>query len=403
MRFYYQARTRKGDIRAGVIEASSKEAALALLEKYDLYVTFLKEEERVLPFYAKELKIFRRISKKDLVAFSRQLSLLFKSKVPLIEALRSVGEQTKNKELKEIIFQLAKEVEGGTPFSKALEKFPHIFSNFFVNMVRSGESSGTLSESLNHIADHLEREYHLYSKAKGAMIYPLLVLTVSVAVFLLIVFFVIPHFAKLLSATGQELPLITKIVIKFSEILRKWGILILFGLIGIISVPFYYFKKTKEGKEKWDKFLLCLPVVSGLLKKIYVSRFAENLATLIKGGLSIGRALEITGEVVGNSVYKDIIFKTKKEVQRGEKISAVLSRYPQYFPPILVQMVAVGEKTGNLDESLMNVVEFYQKEVDKALEGFLNILEPLLVVGLGLMVGGLVGAVLIPLYKMAGM
>ncbi|PIS17540.1 MAG: hypothetical protein COT59_00120 [Candidatus Nealsonbacteria bacterium CG09_land_8_20_14_0_10_42_14] len=401
MKFTYQARTKKGDIQTGTVEASSREAALNLLQKHQLFVTLLEKAEAQ-PLFAKKIKLFERISRKDIVNFSRQLALMFKAKIPLIEALQAIALQTKNPSFREKILTLSEEVEGGTPFSQALSRYPKLFSSFYVSMVKSGEASGTLSESLDYLAEHLEREYYLSSKIQGAMIYPALIVLVVVGVLAMMMYFVIPNMAKVLTETGQELPFLTRVVIGASDVLRSWGWALLLLFIGLLVFLFRYFK-TVNGKKFKDKMLLRLPLIGSFLRMIYLSRFSENLSTLIGGGLPIVQALEITGEIVGNDVYQTIISELKEEVGRGERISKFMARYPKDFPPILTQMVTVGEKTGTLDKSLMNVVSFYQKEVDRAIDNLLSILEPVLVIFLGLVVAGLMGAVLMPLYKMTSL
>lgn len=399
MKFNYQARTKTGEIQTGIVEASSKEAALNLLQKHDFFVTFL-EKAVARSIFAKKIRLFGSVSRKDVVTFSRQLSLMFKSQVPLVEALTVLGEQTKSANFKEKIFLISENVEGGTPFSQALAGFPKIFSSFYINIVKSGEASGTLSESLSYLADHLEREYHLISRLKGAMIYPALIVAVVIGVLLLLMYFVIPNLAKVLTETGQELPFLTRIVIGFSNFLRGWGGLVLLLVFAGIIVIAQRFFKTPQGKKIFDKTILQFPLIGSFLKTVYISRFSENLSTLITGGLPISQALEITAAVVGNTVYQGIIAQIEEEVKKGEKISSVLAGYPKEFPPLLTQMVAVGEKTGTLGPSLMNVVDFYRQEIERSVANLLSILEPLLVVLLGLIVAGIMAAVLMPLYKM---
>jgi len=268
-------------------------------------------------------------------------------------------------------------------------------------MVKSGEASGTLSESLTYLADHLEKEYYLSSKIKGAMIYPALIVVVVIGVLVMMMYFVIPNMTKVLTETGQELPVLTKVVIGFSNFFRSWGWVLLPVVAGLFIGLLRYFK-TDEGKKLKDKFLLKIPLIGPFLRMIYLSRFAENLSTLITGGLPVVQALEITGDIVGNDVYQTIISQIKDEVRRGQKISQVLTRFPNEFPPILIQMVTVGERTGTLGESLTNVVDFYQKEIDRGIDNLLSILEPVLVIFLGGLVAGLMAAVLMPLYQMTG-
>lgn len=400
MKFNYQARTKTGEIQSGTVEASSKEAAISILQRHGLYITFL-EEATIAPLYAKRIKIFERITAKDIVMFSRQLSIMFRGKVPLVEGLETLAVQTKNLDFKEKIFELAEEVEAGTSLSRALSKYPKIFSPFFVAMVRAGEASGKLSESLAYLSEHLEREYHLTSRLRGAMIYPSLVFLVAIAVLSLMMFYIIPQLTTVLIASGGELPAITKLVISLSTFLRKSGLFLILGFL-ILTIFLFRYYRTPEGKKFFDKLFLRLPLVSELVKMISLSRFAENLSTLISGGLPLARALEISGDIVGNTVYKEAIFQTRDGVRKGEPISSILSRFPEIFPPVFVQMTSVGEKTGTLDKTLLEIVSFYQKEVDRAIDNFLTILEPALIIFLGVVVGGLMAAVLIPLYRVVG-
>ena len=396
MNFNYQARTKKGDVHAGQIEASSKELAVALLRGRGLYVTFL--EEAVPPIYSRRIVLFEKITTKDLALFSRQLAIMFKSRVPLIEALEVLSSQTKNIDFKEKIFKLSEKVEGGTAFSQALALFPKIFSAFYIAMVKSGEVSGKLSEVLNYLADHQEREYHLTAKAKGALIYPCLILFVVLVVLVLMMLFVLPNLIEVLEASGQAIPIFTRAVIGLSDFFTSWWWLIFSILIlSIFSIAKYY--STKNGRAFFDRMFLKIPIIGPFLKMVYLSRFAENLSTLISGGLPIIQSLEVVGDIIGNVSYKEVILMAKEEVRKGEMISSTLSRAPELFPPVFVQMVLVGEKTGTVDTTLMNIVDFYQKEVDRAIDNILSILEPALIIFLGVVVAGLMLSILLPLYQ----
>src|SRR3989338_1806214 len=254
MKFDYQARTQKGEIKIGVIEASSREVAISLLQKYGLYVTLLEEGSKI-PFFARKIKLFSRIPAKEVVLFSRQLSIMFSAKVPLVESLKTLAIQTKNLDFKEKIMKISEEIEGGTAFSSALAKYPKIFSSFYIAMIKSGEASGNLSEPLNYLAEHLEKEYYLTSKVKGAMTYPAVVLLVVIVVFVLMILFVIPNLSKVLLESGQELPLATKIVLALPDLLKSWGLVFLLLLIGLAVFSARYYR-TKKGKYFFDKLIL---------------------------------------------------------------------------------------------------------------------------------------------------
>ncbi|MFH1036587.1 MAG: type II secretion system F family protein [Patescibacteria group bacterium] len=397
MKFNYLARSKEGQIQKGIVEASSEEAALTILQKYGLYVTAL-EMAKPAPIYAKQIRFLRRVSQKDIVAFARQLSILFKSQVPIVEALLSIARQTEKLEFREKVIRLAEEVEGGTTLSSAFSLYPKLFSPFFINMVKSGEASGKLSEALEYLADHLEQESDFQSKITGAMIYPAFVVGVFVLVFVAMIFFVMPRLIEILQETNQELPLVTKIVIAFTNFIRKWGAVLLVAVIAS-GLLLYRYIKTEEGKKFLDRNILKIPIVGPLLKKVYLTRFAENISTLISGGLPIARALEISGEVVGNDVYRTIIFDIRDGVRKGESISSVLENYQKEFPSLFVQMTVVGEKTGRIETVLGNIVNFYKKEVDRSVDSMIALLEPLMLVVLGVGVALLLVSILLPIYQ----
>ena len=400
MKFNYQARTKEGDVQMGIVEAASQEAALSILQKYGLYITYL-EEVVIPPFYARNIRFFRGVSRKDIVIFSRQLSIMFKAGIPLAEALMVMGRQTQNPDFREKIIKISEKVEGGTSFSQALQFYPKEFTSFYVNIVKSGEVGGKLSDSLNYLADHLEREYNLQTKIQGALIYPAFVLLLFFIVAVVMGILVLPGLISIVESAGQEVSLITKIVIAFSNFFEKSGWIVILAVIGL-GIFFYRYFKTPEGKKIFDKYSLNIPGLGTLLKKIYLTRFAENLTTLIAAGLPITKALEITGDVVGNEVYKSVILKTMDEVRKGEPISSVLERYPETISPFFVQMTLVGEKSGQLDNILLYVVDFYQREVDSSVESFMKLLEPILIIFLGVVVGGLAVSLLLPLYQTIG-
>jgi len=396
MKFNYQGRTKDGEIHTGQIEASSKEVAVSLLQKHELYVTFL--EEAMPPIYAKKIKFFDNVSQKDIVLFSRQLSIMFSSKVPLVESLRVLSTQTQNSELREKIIEISEELEGGTTLSQSLARYPKIFSSFYVAMIKSGEISGKLAEVLNYLADHLEREYHLAAKTKGALIYPALIVVVVIAVLALMVFFVIPQLATIFEASSEPLPFLTRIVISGAAVLRRAGfVIILLLILSVFFVLRYY--RSKNGKRFFDRLFLKLPLIGPLLQMIYITRFAENFSTLISGGLPVSQCLETVGDIMGNTSYQEVVLRARDEVRKGVPISTVLSSAPEIFPPMFVQMALVGEKTGTLDTTLMNIVDFYQKEIDMSISNVLNVLEPLLIVILGVVVGGIMLSILMPLYR----
>jgi type IV pilus assembly protein PilC len=396
MKLNYQARTRMGEIQSGVVEASDKEAASLVLKNHGLFVTTLEEMD--VPVYAKKINIFERVTKKDVVMFSRQLSIMLKSNVALIESFRTIARQARNSNFREKILNIAEQIEGGSTLSKALSLYPKVFSAFYINMVKSGEASGRLSDVFVYLANYLEKEHEFRAKMQTAMIYPVFIICVFIGIAVVMFIYVLPQLIGVLKESGQELPLFTRILIAVSEFAKNWWWTLILGLIAS-AIVFFKVLRSKDGKIFFDRMLLNIPLINSFLKKFYLSRFALNLSTLVAGGLPIAQALEITGEVVGNNVYRDAIFETRDGVKRGETISSILERYPDIISPLFYQMTVVGEKTGSMDTSLLNVVEFYEGEVDRALDGFVKLLEPIIIIFLGIGVAIFVIGILLPLYS----
>jgi type IV pilus assembly protein PilC len=401
MRFSYQARTKSGLLKQGVLNANSKVAAIDMLHKNKLFPITIEEADGGKKGLNTEIKIFEGVSSKDIVLFTRELAIMIESNVPPAKSLDALAEQTRNKTFKEKILKVASDIREGLTLSKALSRHPKIFSSFYVNMVKSGEISGTLPNVLNKVAAHLENEYAIRSKTIGAMIYPIVVLVIFAVIFVVVVVCIIPGMVEVLEDSGSELPLVTQIVIGVSDFFVNFWWVILIGVIGIISFGAYYLK-TKEGKDLLDRFLVDVPIFGPFQRNVYMNRFAENLSTLISSGKNITEALEVTGELIGNNVYKDIILETRDKVIKGEKISDVLATHPKYISPLFVQMVAVGEDTGRLSETLLNVVSFYKREIEIFVDSLSSIIEPVLIIGLAGMVGILVAAVFLPLYQIGG-
>jgi len=396
MKYIYQARSKEGKIETGTVEASSKEAAALLLQKYNIFVTSLREQALLIS-RVENISFFHRVSKKDLAIFSRQLSVMLRSRVPVTQSLKSLAVQTKNPSFKEKILKISQLVEEGNPLSGAFGAFPEIFNVFYVSLIKTGEASGKISESLLYLSDHLEREHDISAQLTGAMIYPIFVLAVLFTAIPMVIFFVMPRLIDLLKESTSKPPLFTQMMINFYSFLAHYGWVLLVGFIFLVLFIIYYFT-TKEGKVRYDQLSLKIPFFGGFLKKIFLIRFAENISTLIGAGLSINNALKITRDTVGNYVYRKILTETEERVSEGEKISSVLVKYPNYAPPFVVQMIQVGEDTGTLDKNLMEIVNFYNKEVKRAVETFTALLEPVLIIFLGIVVAFLAVSVIGPLY-----
>ena len=400
MKYLYQARSKEGKMETGTVEASSKEAAALLLQKYNIFVTSIKEQTPLI-FRTENISFLNKVSKKDLAIFSRELAVMLQSRVPVTQSLKGLSVQTKNPNFKEKIFKIAQLVEEGSPLSEAMALFPDVFNVFYISLIKTGEASGKISESLSYLSDHLEREDDISSQITGAMIYPAFVICILLIVVPIVILFVMPKLVDLLKETTVKPPAFTKLMIDFYGFLGNYGWILMVGFVMLVLFIVYYFT-TPEGKKKWDELSLKIPFFGGFLKKTFLIRFAENISTLIGAGLSINNALKITRDTVGNAVYKRILTETEERVSEGEKISSVLVKYPEYAPAFVVQMIQVGEETGTLDKNLMQIVNFYNKEVKRAIEVFTALLEPVLIVIMGLAVALLAISVIEPLYGVLG-
>lgn len=399
MKFNYLARLPQGETQKGTIEASNQSIALKTLQSRNLIVIRLESAEGF-SLLGKRLKIFERVKRKEIFIFFRELAILVEADVPLVQSLKALSQQMENLHFKEIIFGAANDVDGGAAFSKALSKYPKVFSAFSINLIKSGEITGRLQECLSYLADYLEKEYYLISRVRGAMTYPAFILGAFIIVGILVLVMVIPQLTSVLTEAGQELPLSTKIVIATSEFVRSWGWVLLLIFVGL-GVVFQRYKKTKEGKILWDKVKLKLPIFGKILQKTYLARLSDNLSALVKGGVSIIQALNISGQVIGNAVFQEIIWQARDEVKVGHSISSSLEKHKE-IPPLFYQMVKTGEKTGKLDAILGKLSIFYSKEVENVVNNLSQLIEPLLLVGLGVGVAILVFSVFMPIYNLAG-
>jgi len=396
MLFKYRAKTLSGQLQTGSVEASSKSAALMVLQKHNLIPLSLEEVKKE-GLFNKKISI-GGVKGKDLVIFSRSLAALFDAGVPLVESLRTLADQSSNATFKEIIYQIAEDVNSGLSFSKALAQHKKVFSQFYISMVKIGEVSGNLQNTLAYLSEYLEKEYNLQSKIRSALTYPGFIIGVFIIVGFLMVFFVIPQLTKFIATLPPEnLPFFTKILLKFSNpspvsMFMTLGVII-GGLIFLI-----YFLKTPDGKKIWHQTQLKMPIFGKLFKNIYQARFCENLSTLIKGGLPILQALQITGEVIGNLIYKNIIDDVAQSVKIGNTIESVLVKRKE-FDPLLVEMIAVGERSGKLEPILKKTAEFYTMEIDRTVDNLSALIEPLLIVVLGVGVFFILAAILLPMFS----
>ena len=397
MKFTYTARDQKGELKKGFVIAANSTKAEQLLANNGLIIINLAVQKE--NFLNKIEGLFNRISYKDLVVFSRQLSTLVSARVPILQGLRILESQLGTSGLVVVIRDLIASIEGGQSLSLALSRHPDVFGNVYISLVRSGEAAGTVSESLSYLADQLEKDYELRSKIKSAVTYPAFVLSALVVVGVLMFKFVLPKLVEVLKEQEAELPFISKVLISFTDWFQVWWWVVLLVLIGG-ALLFRWYISTPSGRYMWDSVKIRLPIIGPVLQKIYMARFARNLSTLVAGGIPIIQALKIIGEVINNVVYRQIMLITAEQVTNGKSIGDSLAKFDQ-FPPLVTQMVKVGEQTAELDSILKKLASFYEKEVDAQISTLSSLLEPIIMVILGVGVGLLVAGVLLPIYNLA--
>ena len=392
--FTYTARALNGDLRTATIDAPSRDEVVAQLRRQRLNVVKIDEAAQA----ANKKKSGGKISMRDVVIFTRQFSTMINAGLPLVQALDILAKQSENKALKDVTRAVVFDVESGHTVADALRKHPRAFTDLYVNMVAAGEAGGILDTILMRLATFLEKNDALVRKVKGAMIYPGVIMSVAAIAIVVLLLFVIPVFEKMFESVGMPLPLPTRVVISMSRFLQSfwWAVIAGFMFIGW-SLKKYY--ATSDGKLAIDKQLLKMPVLGDVLRKSAVSRFTRTLGTLIGSGVSILDGLEITAKTAGNRVIQDAIMESRASIAGGETISAPLQK-SAVFPPMVISMIAVGEQTGGLDEMLSKIADFYDEEVDAAVSGLLSLMEPVMIVFLGVVVGGMVVAMYLPIFDM---
>lgn len=397
MLFTYKAIDNNGEAKEGTVEAINLEVAISSIQKRGLILSAITPVED--DAFKKRFYFGRRVSNKDVVILSRQLATLFDAQVSALRVFKLISAETENETLRKSLTEVADDLQGGSSISKALGKHPKIFSDFYVNMVRAGEETGKLNDTFSYLADYLDRNYEVVSKAKNALIYPAFVVTVFIGVMVLMFTTIVPKIASILIDSGQELPIYTRAVIGISDFFVDYGVFLLAALIvgGFFLIRYI---RTEAGAYAFDSFKLGVPYVGDLYRKLYLSMIADNMHTMVLSGIPMLRALEITSTVVGNEIYKQILNESMLAVKGGSSLSASFSQYPE-IPGILVQMVRVGEETGELGNILKTMAKFYQREVINAVDTLVDLIEPVMIVLLGLGVGTLLASVLMPIYNIA--
>lgn len=390
--FSYTARAANGELKKGTLDVKDRDEVVAQLKRQRLVVVNVKEEGKA------KSRLGGGISMRDIVIFTRQFSTMINAGLPLVQALDILAKQTDNKSLAETTKAVVADVESGNTVADALAKHPKAFTDLYVNMVAAGEAGGILDTILNRLATFLEKNDAIVRKVKGAMVYPAVIFSVAGIAVAVLLIFVIPIFQGMFASVNMELPLPTQIVIGMSNFLKGyWWALIVAAVVAQQAFVRYY--KTEGGKLVVDRFLLRMPILGDMLRKSAVSRFTRTLGTLISSGVSILDGLEITAKTSGNRVIQDAILESRSSIAGGDTISAPLAK-SAVFPPMVISMIAVGEQTGGLDEMLTKIADFYDDEVDAAVGALLSAMEPIMIVVLGTIVGGMVVAMYLPIFSM---
>jgi type IV pilus assembly protein PilC len=395
--FAYTGRARGGQTITGEFTADSMDAAVSALRREQILVTKINPLKDMAPARAKKTKS-KAVKAKDLAVFTRQFSVMIGAGLPLVQCLDILGNQAEDKNFGEVILATRADVEGGASLADAMKKHPKTFDSLFTNMIAAGEAGGILDAILKRLATYIEKAVKLKGQVKSAMVYPIAVIVIATVVVGAILWKVIPTFAQLFAGLGADLPLPTRIVIALSNGLVRYMPFIAVGIVALVF-GFRAYYRTPGGRMVIDRVVLKMPVLGVLMRKIAVARFCRTLSTLLASGVSILEALDITARTAGNAVVEEGILTTRKSIERGETIAGPLKQ-TEVFPPMVVQMIGVGEATGALDTMLSKIADFYEEEVDVAVAGLLTLLEPLMIALLGGIVGGIVIAMYLPIFSL---
>jgi len=399
MLFNYTAIDKDGNETKGSIEALNQDVAISSLQRRGLVIASIRGEEEKKSLLSKDISFFERVKNKDIVILSRQIATLFEAQVSALRVFRMLGSEVESPLLSRVLTSVAEDLQAGSPISAALAKHPKVFSNFYVNMVKAGEESGKLDETFSYLADYLDRSYEVSSKAKNALIYPAFVIGTFVVVMVLMLTTVIPRLSDIIAESGQEVPVYTKVVIALSDFLVNYGVFALIALV-VGGFLFWRYVRGSAGALAFARFKISIPYIGTLYRKLYLSRIADNMNTMLASGIPMVRGLEITASVVDNAVYEEILTTAVEQVRSGSSVSDSLGASND-IPNIMVQMIRVGEETGELGNILKTLARFYQREVTNAVDTLVDLIEPVMIVLLGLGVGSLLASVLIPIYNIS--
>lgn len=398
MKFHYQAKTKEGENQVGYVEAGSRDSAINILTGHGLFILKLEATEKK-HWYDRLANVFGGVKRQDMVILTRQFATLLEARLSLNKALQTLQEQTQNQTLKEAVRQVSQDVDSGLALSQALERQGDLFSQFFVSMIRSAEVTGNLDQVAKFLADYTEREAVLITKARSAMVYPAIVIGLFVVVAIIMVTVVFPQIQPIFEQSGVPLPLLSQILLGSGAFLNHWWLAILIVLVIVVVMVLDYIQ-TPEGKALLDDLKLRAPIIHRVYLPITVTRFANASSMLIKGGVPVAQAMEIVGETIDNVLYRDLLHEVSEDVRQGVTLSDAVAKHPDFFPPLVAQMIAVGETTGQLEEMFGRVTNFYSRESDSVVNNLVDLIQPVLMIGVGVMVGLLFASILLPLYRL---
>ena len=394
--YTWKGRSRTGRLQEGMMVAGSKSQAIINLRRQQIMVVSIKEKGREIALP----KLRGGVKQKELAVFARQLAFMIDAGLPLNQALEILGMQQDNKAFQKVLFHVRQDVESGLSLTDALRNHPRVFNDLFCNMVSAGESGGIMDTILQRLSVHLEKAIKLKRAIKSAMIYPAVVISVAILVLIIILWKVIPVFGALFSSLGAQLPLPTRILIQASNFLGNYIVFIIIAL-ALVAITLRYYYGTYNGRRVIDRIMLKIPVMGMLIKKIGIARFCRTLGTLISSGVPILDSMEITAKTAGNSILEDAILRSRKSIEQGKTIAEPLKE-TELFPPMVTQMIAVGEHTGELDNMVTKVADFYEEEVDNSVANLLSLLEPAMVLFLGATIGSIVVSLYMPIFSLLG-
>lgn len=398
MKFKYQAKTKEGTTQVGFVEAGTRDIASNILASHDLFV--LSVETADAPTALDGINNFlNRVKRKDLIVFSRQLATLLEARLPLNNALKILYEQTASKTLKEAIQEVTQDIDAGVSFSQAMQRQNAAFPDYYIEMIRAAEITGNMNEVATFLADYTEKEGDLASKASSALVYPGIVLGLFVIVAFILLTFVYPSLGGVFAQNGVTLPWYTEVLLNTGNFLARWWILVL-AAVGAIAFVLINYLRTEEGIALMDEAKIRLPIVKKVYLPVIMARFGNSAALLVHGGIPIAQSLEIIGHMVSNVLYKDVIHEIAQDVRQGTLLSKSIEKYPQYFPQLIPQMVAVGETTGKIEEMFSRLSGIYTREANSITNNLVDLIQPVLMIGMGLMVGLLFASILIPIYNL---